>query len=393
MGKNIIVDSPEGTNVIAQARSSRPGFKSTDSFFLDRLHEGICDCGVKSYQGFPIILQNCQLAPGREQETTEEYARVVDGKIIVHNNPVWEESFDPNWQLRVIDNKYPTFDERDIFSDTTYTLEAYHEGVLLQRDAKGKDIMVITSPHHTSPPENTDYSHILQLESIFIEKELAKDHVQYVHIGRNFVGLPRRKKEPISGNEYYTLEDGVVAGASLEHPHERIISMSIVPHVLLDSYRKVEEAASNNGKKWLYQELLDGGKLTIAEGKNFALLADPQPKHTGGLVVVAYKAQNITELNDDELNELGFMLRIGEQILNVMYDGPPLTTFFRQVFRKHKDEFPSYLMSVRLYPRDPRKNGVHATLEEGTHIYVITRSPESLAETARDLRKKYLTKE
>ncbi len=293
----------------------------------------------------------------------------------------------PGWEMRVIDNKYPIFDEKDIFTHEEYTVFVQRDDVFVERDAMGRDMLVIMSPYHIAPPSGMDYFNVLRLEQRITELELEKLHVEYVHIGRNSAGLPRKKKEKISGNEYYDMDDKMYSGASQEHPHERIISVPFVPRLILESYEKVENMARNNGHQHLFQRLLDSGGYTIEQGKRFALLADPTPKHTGGLVIAAYNAHNITELGECDLHELASMLMLGEQLLNIAYDGPPMTNYYRQSFRDCVTRFPDYVMNVRIVPRDPYKNGVHATVEEGMHLYVLTSDPQEVRDFMLDIKR------
>lgn len=151
--KNVVSQNAEGSAVIAANRARRWGQNSVQ-FYWDRLKEEPYDCQAAVYRGLPLFLKPCSFSPGKEHETTAEHARLAGGNLVVHSYPV----FPPpsGWDMHAIDNKYPVFDEEDFFTGEKYQGYVYERGEQLERDARGKDIVVVASPHHICPPAFAD---------------------------------------------------------------------------------------------------------------------------------------------------------------------------------------------------------------------------------------------
>lgn len=387
MPRNIlVVDGERETSVIALGRAKRgiEGFQINPNL----LDIPPIPCGTDEFMGLPLVDKPCPLRPGNEEETTAEYARYENGQLIYHPSPLFPAS--SGWEMRAIDNKFPIFDERDFFSG-----EDYREGYMAQRkgflemDAIGKDYMIIYSSHHVQTANHLDFLRILNLEREFARREIEKEHVQYVQIFRNNAGLPRRKLEPLSGSEYYEI-DGSASGASQAHPHGRVLSMHFLPEKLLRSYERKEERMEESSSD------IDDD-FVIKNGEEFVLMADPAPRHSGSLVVVARNARNILEISDTQLEELGNMIQLGQRLVDVRYDGVPSNVYFRQIFDKtvyvngNGDEidllrkYPHYRMYVRIDPR----TSVWAGLELATGIVAVTTAPADVRNTMKYLMETY----
>jgi hypothetical protein len=138
----------------------------------------------------------------------------------------------------------------------------------------------------------------------------------------------------------------------------------------------------------MFKPILDDGSLTISQGEHFALLADPSPKHTGGLRVISRNGhKSILDLSDPELREFGALMQQGELLLQLAYGGVPYNVYLRQIFKEDISRYPSYVLNARLDPRGPR-NGIHALIEHGGGTICITEDPFDVAPFMR-----YLTSE
>ena len=403
--------------IIASSRARRTGVDSgqIDPALLDI---SPLTCEIREYRGLPLIDGTCHFSPGKEAETTAEYARYQNGQLIIHDSPVFPAA--EGWEMRVIDNKFPITDERNIFTNEPYDKDFLLEhGDYSEVHAIGKDLIVIQTPYHNIRAGLLDYGKILTLEQEFTRREMEKDHVQYVTIFRNNSGFPIRVRVPDSvrlsyfqqyvknGNEnqdkkeenvnkegstslptmeYYEFQ-GKMSGASQTHPHERIVSMGIMPGKMLASYQKLERKMENRRNYHLYQEHVDRRELTLKEGKDFVLMVDPVPSHIGGLVIIAENVRNILELDNNTKEELAYFIQLGQTLVDVCNAGCPSNSYFRQIFDKngYQRDYPNYRLYCRI---EPRVN-IHAGFELAVGIPVITAEPADIRGAMRDIMSQY----
>lgn len=395
---NKVRESQEGeAALIAVARSRRIESDYKDLSCLFDMEPYKCD--AQTFLGLPLIDAPCVFAPGKEDRTCREYLR-YENDLLKTFNPYtfpgddrgesWPGS---NWSARAMDNKFPMADEGVPMTENGIPIEGVryrpeyiiNDGFVTDRHAVGKDYIILLSPFHIFAPRSIDHFKNLQLAQLLTERELRKGQ-QYVVIGRNSPGLPVKKKEPFSGREYYTFEDSKQLGAaSRVHPHDRVVSLRVLPDYMQNSYEKVENRSRENGNAWLYQPLIESDDLTIKKGKYFVLLANPVPKHNGGLVIAARSARNILELDDGQLKELGDTMKYAEELIDMMFGFPPFTVYFKQIFVR---DYPHYVLNVRFEPRGPN-NGVPGFFEYGTGISGITLEPKEVKYRAESLRKWY----
>jgi len=414
--KNRLVIADGDPTVVARARASRGGVADYSSVPVDWGILGLepIPCDLTQYRGLDYVdrdakgqQRKCPFAPGREDGTTEEYARFEDGVLItypVRTDVPYDEDPRPttypglstwpgsNWETRAIDNMYPTFDQQNIRGEGKPRYST-RETVLLSgsmrvMDAVGKDIMILEARHHISPM--VDRYQTLRLHQLMAEMETGKPHVRWVLNGQNYSGLPVKARDEFGDRrEYYTHANWAErSGASGIHRHGRVISYCILPGDIEESYQRVESAAQDGGYQWMFKPILDEGSLTISQGEHFALLADPAPKHSGGLRVISRNGhRNILDLLDPELREFGALMQQGELLLQLAYGGVPYNVYMRQIFKGDINRYPSYVLNARLDPRGPR-NGTHALIEHGGGTICITEDPFDVAPFMR-----YLTAE
>ncbi|MBI2101878.1 hypothetical protein HYT53_04685 [Candidatus Woesearchaeota archaeon] len=375
------------------------------------------------FMGLPYEEKPCVLRPGNEAATTREFARVDShGNLIVHPNYIFpgERGWlqDP-WVMRVIENKNPLVDREDFFTGEIY--ENHREsGVVDRMDAKGKDWMIIPSPYHIVPVYKLDFETLTIIEQIFTARELKDPDIMYVVVGSNNAGLPKKVMPPfLLRHNYNNLADrvrsmmnghaneaekdikaleelkiysegyyepaGDRSGNSQTHPHDRVISLPLLSKWVEEGYKRTEEKARSNGRTSFY-DYLKKANLVIEEGKYFALVADPVPEFNGGLLVISRYRQNITEMDESELKELGQLRRLGRVILEILYNGVASNDYTIQTFNDERIKYSNTRFSLSLVPR----KSVQAVLELSTKIVGLDTDPKELAGTMKYLKERII---
>lgn len=422
-----LIDSPLTSRqaILAPKRADRGGLTEA----LERRIEEMnyfditpVDCEVTKFLGLPYIEKTpCVYRPGKEVGTTREHARINhDGEIIVHPTYIYpgQNGWDNSpWLMRVIDNMRPLADRVDFETGVVYGNNRTKDGLVETMDAKGKDYVVIISPHHIVTAHTIDFGAMAKLEQIFTGRELKDPDIGYVSVFSNNAGLPQKKflDIPKSGDlevllrqllhssdgnispeakdaltatinrlEGYYKSDGFLSGASQPHPHARVISLPVLPKRVEEGYTRVENDIGNEN---LFHDYFLKQGLLIEEGRYFSLVADPVPEYNGGLLIIAKERQNIVEMSNDELKELGRMRGLARVMQEILYGGLPSNDYMVQTFGDQRSKYPNTRFSLALVPR----GNVHAGLELGTKIVGLFMDPKVLAESMKHLKEKYST--
>ncbi|MEM2637016.1 MAG: hypothetical protein QXL15_01560 [Candidatus Korarchaeota archaeon] len=342
-------------------------------------------CNVDSFKGVHLEQRQCPFAPGREWNTTFEYARYEHGNLISHNPPVYPENANSEWELRAIDNKTPLFDEVDLIEKVEYRLDSREviSGVETV-DALGKSYLIIETRDHIVPTPLIDFFKVFKISQLLTIRELKKPYVHYVALGKNNAGLPQKVTCPLCRQEYYKWES-YICGASQPHPHSEIFSMAFLPMQLEQEMKYTEKYFKEHGVS-PYEQLLQGEDFVLLRGKCFSMIVDPAPKFFGTITIIAHEAHNITELNDEQLKELATFVSKAQQLLDLKFGGYPGNIYFKQSFKWQIEEFPHTRMRVKLFVR----RNIHGFLEHSTGIIGMEVDPLELKEEYKILLKKYV---
>ena len=164
--------------VISQARSERP-----DAFVLH----------AKRLEHEP--LEPCPFCPGHEEETPPA--------LVTYDE-------DGAWKVRIVPNKYPAFE-----GDQPFVVE--NRGpVFTEGTAGGSHEVLILSPDHGAAwPDLDDVQAGLVMKAMRDRMEMHS-HESYLRYSQAIVNAGRE------------------AGASVEHPHGQLMSMSFVPRELAE---------------------------------------------------------------------------------------------------------------------------------------------------------------
>jgi UDPglucose--hexose-1-phosphate uridylyltransferase len=167
----------------------------------------------------------CPFCAGHESETCPETEAVRD--------PDSQEN-GPGWRVRAVPNLYPT--------------------VRLDQPASGVHEVIIECPHHETSLANLPVEHLLDLVNLWRRRLIA--HRQ------------------IEGMEYAVLfkNQGFAAGASLEHSHSQIMTLTRVPSTIQDEIEAGKRFFRAN-EKCIFCELIHRERTVqhrvIAESDGF----------------------------------------------------------------------------------------------------------------------------
>lgn len=149
----------------------------------------------------------CPLCPGNESFTPPE--------VLAYRNNAFSAGNGPDWQVRVVPNKYPAL---IIEGD----LDKEGEGLYDRMNGIGAHEVIIECPNHDDILWNLPVEHISLVFKAFRErfKDLERDpRFRYVIVFKNF---------------------GKAAGASLEHSHSQLIALPVLPRMIVSELEGAE---------------------------------------------------------------------------------------------------------------------------------------------------------
>ncbi len=180
--------------IIAKERSRRPG-----DFIVEK---------SVAKGGF------CPLCPGNENTTPSE--------VLAYGRPSSSPVNGPGWELRVVPNKYPAL---VIEGD----LDKEGEGLYDKMNGIGAHEVIIESPKHSESFTDLPPDRMVRVFWAFRDRiiDLGRDpRLRYVMVFKN---------------------NGLAAGASLEHSHSQLVALPILPRMVVSelagslSYYKYKE--------------------------------------------------------------------------------------------------------------------------------------------------------
>lgn len=142
----------------------------------------------------------CPLCPGNERSTPPE--------VLVFGREIGTGSNTPDWQVRVVPNKYPAL----IIEGE---LDKRAEGLYDRMSGIGAHEVIIESPGHDDIFSKLPTGHLRLVFQAFRDriKDLERDpRFRYVMVFKN---------------------SGHAAGASLEHPHSQLVALPILPRMIV----------------------------------------------------------------------------------------------------------------------------------------------------------------
>ncbi len=295
----------------------------------------------------------CPFCPGNEHLTSPAtllYLR-KGGRIISESDRDGERV--KGWLVRVVPNLYPAL-RPDVEPSK------YSDGFTVRLGGRGAHEVIIETPKHNTHIHTLDNIHLSLVFRAYTERFKAfasLRNVAYVSLFRNY---------------------GVMAGASLSHPHSQIIATPILPPKISEevtSFKNSWDGSSCTLERILEREV---DSERFVDENNVAIAFCPYASEAPFEVWVAPKkhVKNIADLSESERNSFA---RLTRKVLRALYSllrDPPYNYFFHQSV-SHEE----YHMHLRILP----KLSIRAGFELNTAIIINPVSPEDAAKQIREI--------
>jgi UDPglucose--hexose-1-phosphate uridylyltransferase len=284
--------------------------------------------------------EGCPFCPGHEDQTPPELYRSGGSE-------------DGPWSVRVVPNKFPA-----LHSDGE--VHAAGEGIYDRIDGIGAHEIIIETPDHCAGLGTLPVAHVGEVLVAYRERLLAlrrDSRLEYVLIFKN---------------------QGVAAGASLEHPHSQLIATPILPELVAEElqgamrYFRMKERCV-----WcdiVRQEQRDGSRLVLA-GESFVAVAPFAPRFPfeTWILPTTHRA-SFESLLPDEVDTLARLLRELIVRLGRLFDDPPYNFALHTAPLKEADP-EHFHWHLELMPKLTRLAG----FELGTGFFMNPTPPEDAA--------------
>ena len=269
-------------------------------------------------------IENCPFCRGNENSSPNSKFEIED---------------ENGWIVRSVDNKYPIVDN---FQDEIY---GSHE------------VIIDTHRHNGSfynMSENEFYNMILMYKHRYTEF-IKDEKIQYVTIFKNYL----RK-----------------AGASLNHPHSQIVSISkIPPDIEKELYISKKYYKDNNS--YLYEDIIKTEikekERVVNNSKNFLTLVPKSTKYTGEVRIILKKNIRFENIDNNHIRELSKIFRKLFLNLYKINGCLPFNIFIHTHPKNSETEY--FNVHIHIIPRKHSFGG----FELSTGIYVSSIEPEDIA--------------
>ncbi len=266
----------------------------------------------------------------------------------------------PGWRLRVVPNKFPAL---QIEGD----LSKQGEGMFDKMNGLGAHEVVIESPDHNATLANLPLRAVEEVLRAFRDRmeDLKKDRrFQYTLIFKN---------------------EGLTAGATLEHSHSQLIALPIVP---IQVQEEIDGCRRHYDLKErciycdiLHQEMQSRVRL-VAETPLFAALAPYAPRFAFETWIMPKRHVSCFSCStSDDYRELAFLLQNTLRRLDRALSFPPYNfVIHTSPFRDEVNEY--YHWHIELMPKLTNVAG----FEWGSGFYINPTPPEESAKFLRELK-------
>jgi len=260
----------------------------------------------------------------------------------------------PDWQLRVVSNKFPAVNTDNHFSENIINpleTNAYAEGVAE---------VIIETPHHSKNMAFYNLNETVLVINAYKDRYLAiskEKHIKYVAVFKNH---------------------GQKAGASISHAHSQIIGIPIIPPLVkeeLSSAKKYFKKHCGCIYCDMIKQQLENGTRVVLENADFVCFlpyASRFPYETW--ILPKFHNDRFENINESQIKSLAEILR---DILKKFYKGldDPPYNFYIHTTPTKIDACEYYHWHIELIP----KTSVLAGFELGTGVFVNISTPEENA--------------
>lgn len=267
----------------------------------------------------------CPFCRGNEIKTPKDTFKIED---------------ESGWLVRSTNNKFPIVEE-------------------IPGDIYGLHEVMIDTYRHNGSFYNMNIKEFENLFTMYKDryKNFIKDEkIEYVSIFKNFLSK---------------------AGASLDHPHSQIISLSILPPNIENEILTAKDYYNIN-KRCLYTDIIQSeikvGKRIVHNSDNLLVIIPYATKYTGEIRVIFKEKIKFEEIDSMQIKELAKMFNKlfknlykenGYSPFNLCIHTHPINIESEKYFNLH----------MHIYPRKYSFGG----FELGNEIYVSSVNPEEFA--------------
>ncbi len=286
----------------------------------------------------------CPLCPGHENTTPPE--------VLVYGRPSHDPN-GPNWQLRVVPNKYPAL---IIEGD----LDKRGEGIYDKMNGIGAHEVIIESPNHHETLSSMDIDQLVLVFRAYKDRliDLARDkRFKYIIVFKNY---------------------GKAAGASLEHSHSQLIALPIVPQIIQEELYGCQRYFDYKERcvfcDIIRQERSQQMRL-VDENDDFITICPFAPRSPFEMWVLPKRHQSrFNSMDDGQLYQLALlfsstMRKLDNVLPNVPYNYMLHTAPLNDAHLEH------YHWHIEIMP----KVSTVAGFEWGTGFHINTVPPEEAA--------------
>ncbi|MBZ5522023.1 MAG: galactose-1-phosphate uridylyltransferase [Acidobacteriia bacterium] len=291
----------------------------------------------------------CPFCPGNESKTPSE---------ILAYRPGNGGRDATGWSLRVIPNKFPVL---GIEGD----LDRQADGMFDKMNGIGAHEVVIETPNHSETLATMPVKNVEELLWAFRDRilDLKQDRrFKYILVFKNH---------------------GLLAGASLEHPHSQLIALPILPKQVVEELEGSKRYFANK-ERCIYCDILrqeiDERVRIVAENPDFVALAPYAPRYPFETWILPRRHESAFENSPSHLYEnLARMLRsILTRAYHVLED--PAYNLVVHTSPIHDNTNDYYHWHLELVPRLTKIAG----FEWGTGFYINPTPPEEAAQFLRE---------
>ncbi|HDS15948.1 MAG TPA: galactose-1-phosphate uridylyltransferase [Proteobacteria bacterium] len=292
----------------------------------------------------------CPFCPGNED--------VVPPEILAYRQP-GSQSNDQNWRLRVVPNKFPALHiEGDIMRQG--------DGVYDKMNGIGAHEVIIETPDHQATLAT------MPIETVEDVLWAYRDRI------RDLAGDGRFRYILVFKNQ------GLAAGATVEHSHSQIIALPIVPKRAkeeVDGAKKFYDYKERCVFCDIIQQEINQGLRMVSENHEFIAICPFAPRFPFETWILPKKHTHDYQNNSKNMIE-GLALILSDTLkrLNRVLDTPPYNFIMHTAPVNYIDTSTFYHWHIEIIPKLTRVAG----FEWGSGFYINPTPPEESAKFLRD---------
>ena len=308
--------------------------------------------GPESYEKqdqTPRHAATCQFCPGREHQTPPEVDAIRDKGSAANT---------PNWQVRVVPNKFPALKIEG-------TLDERTDGLFDMSNGIGAHEVLIETPEHEK--NIAEYT----------QKEVSNVIKQYQSRIIDLTGDKRFKYILVFKNY------GESAGTSVEHAHSQIIALPMIPKYVAE---KIEGAGVYYDKHQrcvfcdMIKQEYEDQKRILTENDDFIAFCPFVPRYAFEFWIMPKRHDSrFTTIDGNVRESLAMILKETLMRLKICLSDPSYN-FYLHNAPVNADDEQAFHWHIEVVPKLTRTTG----FEWGTGFYVVRTSPEAAAGYLRD---------